>query len=215
MTPLRTDFETRVSEIKSYLALVQIQDSRISSTDPNIEGYKAMKAATHLLVYNLVESTATNIHDLVFDTIKNSRTPFDDLIEPLKKTVLKNAQKPSVDKLLAQLRELSFDLMDATFERDSIFSGNVDAKKLRESFRSLGLQELRPSGRVAKDGSDSLLAIKSNRNDLAHGRKTFAEIGKNMTPNDLERELRCVEVFLSQCITLVENFVQSNRFRIA
>lgn len=213
MSSVRADYDTRIMEIRSYIALLKLQDELMMASDTNIEGYKAMKAATHLLIYNLVESTATGIHEHVFDAVTSSGTSFDELIVPLRKTVLRNAQKPNADKLVLELRNLSLDLMNATFDRENIFAGNVDAKKLRDSFRSLGLDEPRAVGRRAKDGSDSLLKIKGNRNDLAHGRKTFAEIGRHLTPNDLETELDCVAAFLDQCVTIAEEFVRAAKFR--
>lgn len=215
MISLRVDFDTRAAEISSFIALVEIQDSIIAPGDPNMEGYKAMKAATHLLIYNLVESTATSIHELIFDAVTSTKTSFDDLIDPLRKTVLRNAQKPNVDKLVSKLKTLSLDLIDVTFDREGIFAGNVDARKLRESFSSLGLKEPKATGKKAKVGSDSLLKVKSNRNDLAHGRKTFAEIGRDMTPNELAKELDCIKSFLDQCIKIAEDFVSSSGFRVS
>ncbi len=215
MSVVRADFNVRVLEIRSFIELLKEQDKRVSSRSPQINGYKAMKAATHLLIYNLVESTATGIHEQIFDNVRSSGASFDDLIDPLRKTILRNAQRPNVDALLPKLKVLSIDVIEATFDRENLFSGNVDGKKLRASFASLGLNEPVAKGQKAKRGSDSLLVIKGNRNDLAHGRKTFSEVGRDMTPKELEDEFENVCSYLLQCITIVEDYLKSSAYRVS
>lgn len=213
MLTLKTDFNMRIAEINCFINLLKQLDNSLSSSDPHYDGFKAMKASTHLLIYNLVESTATGIHEQVFDAITQQGISFDQLTKPMKCIVLKNTQRPNVDRLVADLKTLSFDIIGKTFDREDIYSGNVDAKKLRESFVSLGMRVPRPRGRNAFNGSQSLVKIKMNRNDLAHGRKTFAEVGRDMTPNDLANELVGVQTFLDQCITIAESFILNQDFK--
>ena len=55
----------------------------------------------------------------------------------------------------------------------------MDARELRETAKRMGVPD-----RVNRDGT-RLLEIKRNRNDLAHGHKSFLEIGKDTSPDDL------------------------------
>jgi hypothetical protein len=56
-------------------------------------------------------------------------------------------------------------------------SGNVDAKAIRELGVCYGFS-CQTNYQITRGGSD-LVVIKRNRNDLAHGQKTFEEIGRD------------------------------------
>jgi hypothetical protein len=43
--------------------------------------------------------------------------------------MLKNITRRKPDKVLDEITEISIDLANATFDRNDIFSGNLDAKK--------------------------------------------------------------------------------------
>lgn len=213
MNTLKADFQDRIHDLRSYLAVVKACESDPAMTANSEVGLKSMKAATHLLMYNLVEFTASGIHQAIFDAIEVSGTDFDSLSLELQRVVLLNARRPDVRNLLPLLSRLSYDLMNASFDRDNIFSGNVDARKIRESFRNLGLKEPRPRGRQASQGGDFLLAIKENRNQLAHGRRTFSQVGRDLTADDLIDQLNCVESYLLHCIDIADSFISKGRYR--
>lgn len=214
MSSLRTDFNTRTNEISCFIKLVKELEGSLPPSDPNYEGFKAMKAATHLLIYNLVESTATGIHEEIFDAITQQGVSFDELTTEMKCAVLENARRPNIKKLVSTLKTLSFDIIGQTFMKEEIYRGNVDFKKLREGFQNLGMGEIKFESEKEYDAcSNSLLSIKANRNDLAHGRKSFAEVGRNMTPRDIETEVHGVRAFLDQCITLAESFIAEEQYK--
>jgi hypothetical protein len=62
-------------------------------------------------------------------------------------------------------------------------SGNVDARAIREFGDCYGFSN-ETECRLTRNGND-LVVIKTNRNDLAHGLKTFEEIGRDHTASDL------------------------------
>jgi hypothetical protein len=57
------------------------------------------------------------------------KVPFDNLRVDIKLIILKNITRRKPDKVLDEITEISIDLANATFDRNDIFSGNLDAKK--------------------------------------------------------------------------------------
>jgi len=75
----------------------------------------------------------------------------------------------------------------------------VDAKAIRELGECYGFS-CATNAKFTRDGSD-LLTIKRNRNDLAHGRKSFEVVGRDYTLQDLllltRRSMRYMDGVLS------------------
>ena len=63
---------------------------------------------------------------------------------------------------MPSLSTISVDVIVATFRKKELFSGNVDAKRIREVALQYGFQN-------PKKKAKELLTVKANRNDLAHG----------------------------------------------
>jgi hypothetical protein len=64
-----------------------------------------------------------------------------------------------------------------------LFSGNIDAREIRETAKSYGFSD-KTDGMKTQNGND-LLKIKTNRNDLAHGDKSFSDVGKDASAEEL------------------------------
>ena len=65
---------------------------------------------------------------------------------------------------------------------------------------------------VAPDGND-LLTVKTTRNDLAHGSKSFAEVGRNFTILDIVRIKDKVIAYLSAMLANVSVYIQQQDYR--
>jgi HEPN superfamily protein len=78
----------------------------------------------------------------------------------------------------------------ATFRKEELASGNVDARLIREIAKLYGFS-------VPSMKSDELLTVKTNRNDLAHGQKSFAEVGRDFDVARLE-QIRSVVIAFFQ-----------------
>ena len=64
------------------------------------------------------------------------------------------------------------------------YGGSLDASRIREIAKSIGIILNESHYNVEKHGK-VLINIKSYRNDLAHGKKSFSDIGKDVTFNGL------------------------------
>lgn len=207
MHEVRTDFGQRAKELLIYLRHVKfISENARSSTEQATA--KSLRAAGYLLAYNLIEATARNTVSAVFDHLRAQGVPFDDLRNELKHLVLKHARARRPDDLVAKFRCIATDIVSQTFDPTEIFSGNVDARKLRYTAKGLGVH----STRASQAASDSLLHVKTHRNDLAHGNKTFAEIGRDTTIEDLRRDSVHAILFMREVIRSTETYLRKRDY---
>ncbi len=192
MNSVFVDFDTRAKEVKGYFSFVlNLADDEVAlrkakgdnaafSAEEHEELMKTFKATCYLLLYNLVESTMRNAIEAIFDELSVQKVSFDDCREELRREILKNFKKRDMEKLLPKLLSLATDVTCKTFERSETFAGNLDARAIRATAKRFGFAE--PTGR----GYTLLQTVKDLRNDLAHGVKSFAEVGRNASPTDLE-----------------------------
>lgn len=218
MITVFTDFQTRALEVEGYFKFVlrlakaelAVQDAANGavafSREEHEELLKTFKATCYLLLYNLVESTMRNAVEAIFDELKAHRVDFDACRKELKQEILKNFKKRSVDKLLPKLLSLAQDVIHETFERKETFAGNLDAQAIRETAKRFGFAE--PTGR----DYSRLQTVKDLRNDLAHGVKSFAEVGKNATPTDLEDARSQTVDILSKTIHNIDDYLRHRHY---
>ncbi|CAM3707123.1 MAE_28990/MAE_18760 family HEPN-like nuclease [Elizabethkingia occulta] len=60
----------------------------------------------------------------------------------------------------------------------------------------------------------TLVDIKKKRNWLAHGEKSFIEVGRSSTFSQLEEAKNYVRAFLDEFITSVEDYITNQHFKI-
>lgn len=217
MTTVQQDFQTRAGEIENYFRFVeQLAEGGIrlvgadSSPAPlNPQDYdlllKTLKANGFILLYNLVESTMKNAIEAVFDEFRVKGVSFDDCREEVRQIVLSNLKAHNPDKVFIALTPLAQKVLTETFRKEKAFAGNVDAKKIREVARDYGFQPP-----LAKSGN--LLTVKSLRNDLAHGDKSFAEVGKDFGVERLDEIKTEVLEYLSEVLANVTVYLQNQDY---
>lgn len=220
MIQQQTEFSERVAEIEAFLKFVEQvelgsvrlmcgnQDHGVLpaySPQDQTDLLRTFKASAFLLLYNLMESTATNAIDAIFDEFARQGTEFDACRLEIRRVILGNLKQHEVAKLLPHLNQLSMDVMTKTFLKDKVFSGNVDARKIRDLADEYGF------GRPAADGSD-LLTVKTNRNDLAHGSKSFADVGRDYTVADIIAMKDKIIIYLKVMLDNVAAYILGKQY---
>lgn len=226
MNSVILDFNTRVKEVDDYFSFLTrlIQEeiklsvidgdgkSKIASLD--LELAKTLKANVFLLLYNLIESTMRNAVEAIFDEFQSKGISFDKIKPEIKVTILQNLQtcfkSLSAKNIHSKISQISIDIITATFERERIFSGNVDAKVIRETAEKYGFSHLTDCSKT-KDGQN-LLVVKDNRNDLAHGIKSFEEVGRNKTIEELLEIKEEVVEYLRQILKNIEGYLDKKEY---
>ena len=98
--------------------------------------------------------------------------------------------------------------MTKTFLKDKVLSGNVDARKIRDLADEYGFTH------PAADGSD-LLVVKTNRNDLAHGSKSFADVGRDYTITDIIAMKDKIIIYLKAMLDNVADYILGKQYLAA
>ena len=171
MTSQRIDFADRAREVARYLRWLRANESHLST--PLLA---TMRAAAFLLIYNMVESSARALTETILDVVGPAALPLSDLSPHLRREFLRQAlRKGAQYDLIGDLDDPAHDVT-RHYDPEKIFSGNVDAKAIRERLVQLGCPDV--DFRVQHGINTGLLKnLRNTRNDLAHGTKSFAGVG--------------------------------------
>jgi hypothetical protein len=214
------DFNERATEVSKYFFLVKnleqgsIELSMGNSNNrktQNIDAelIKTLKSTGFLLLYNLIESTMRNAIQAIFDDIINQKVPYDDLIDKVKKIIITNFKKnKSSDSLIQKIDNISLNIISAGFDEAKLFSGNIDARE--DTAEAYGFS-YKTNARKTQDGYD-LLKIKTNRNDLAHGFKSFEEVGRDATADELLQIKKSVICYLKEILQNIEIYISKQEY---
>lgn len=188
------NFNERSKEVSEYFIFLQsleqgttkllIESKEGSKTQKiDIKLVQTLKASAFLLLYNLIESTMRDAIEAIFEELKNQNVSFDKITPELKKVVLKNLKiqlnKTSIDEIYNKIVYISLDIVKIS-KLEKQFSGNIDYEKIKTTAKEYGF-----SAKTKTDIKDYLFKVKTNRNDLAHGHKSFAEVGKDKSIDEL------------------------------
>lgn len=209
MFEARKIFNERKEEIDGFLDHL----SSFEKQNSNQKLEQTLKASCFLLLYNLVESTLTQAITAIYDDFDEKNIEYLSIKETLQKRVVKNLiNKPDKLDRLHDTFMSKVNLLVSSFDEKTLFSGNVDAKRIREISQEYGFSSKNIS-KKAKGGSD-LLTIKTNRNDLAHGSKSFSEIGRNYTITDLQEMKEASFAYLDSILKNIESYIQKQEYLI-
>lgn len=223
MQTTKIEFEKRLKEIDLYFSILAPLDNCSCSLEyKSIEGKinqltidselnKILKANGFILLYNLIEATIRNTIRAIGNKINDEGIAYQNFSDNLKRLWVNHNFK-DIDKhtdrhqfispLLHQIVNNQF----LKFEEESIsISGNIDAKKVREIAKRIGYKE-------PKNGHQ-LVTIKEKRNQLAHGDKTFSEIGRDFTCKDLMEIKQALKIFIEEVLDNVQNYIDTQGYR--
>jgi len=106
------------------------------------------------------------------------------------------------------LSVISTNIVVAKFQKDELGRGNVDGRFVRHLAAVYGF--------AAPDvKSDELLTVKTNRNDLARGLKSFAEVGRDFDLARLEKIRLQVVGFLTALLASISAYIANSDYLIA
>jgi hypothetical protein len=165
-----------------------------------------MKSSTLLMIYNSVESTMTGLLQDVFDHLQKNAIDFNALNDTMKALVLTYTKRRNSEKLVEKMRASALTLVVACFEKNDVFSGNLDCKRIREALKELGVSSKYAYREIA------LLKVKEERNDLAHGNKSFSDCGKAYTASQLQDIHKRSGKILNQVIRDFEQYLNKKAY---
>lgn len=203
MLNAQSEFQRRANEIEEYISYLEKLETQVGFSVTLIN---TMKSSTLLMIYNIVESTMTNLIQDVFDHLQQAGISFDALNTNMKTLVLGYTKRRNPSLLVSKMNDSAISLVIACFERSDVFSGNLDCAKIRETLRDVGVAT-RYTYR-----EPVLLKVKTERNDLAHGIKSFSDCGKTYSAKQLREFYSKTALVLSKVIGDFEQFLAAKAY---
>jgi hypothetical protein len=223
----------RSTEVTSYLEFLKVAVERravLSAKDGEqqfpltLELTHTLKANLVLLLYSAMEATLVQLLDEMHDDIGANCSSADALNVHLLRVVLRTVKKDSKSTVLSSASPLHSSLfrywMDDWTSRisgkdkrvDGI-SGSVDSLVFYEQLKKFGVVAQTPNDRPPAHLTDAALQkVKNNRNELAHGEKSFTDLGRDLSVESLETDSLAVFDTLRNIATEVDIYLREKRY---
>lgn len=230
MNSVIEDFEQRAKDIRSYLRMLERMEGPGSVLRRTSGGRKHSvaveenwrvigKATAYLLLYNLVESAVRSGLEQLYVAVKSDQCTCQTLSESIRWVWIDQRHRAVRHENASPVnyRQAACGLVeDIVQERIVQLSaeelpgaGSLDAARIRDVCKRHDL-ELKVH-RNAKGGA-GLLTVKSQRNALAHGDKSFAECGRDVTLQDLQQTAKETELYVRGFLRSVEKYIAKKRY---
>ena len=210
------EFVTNVESIETYKQN-KIDFSAFVTRDLQ----KILRANCFLLLYNLVESTIKNSIWEIYDTIEDEKLKYDCISEKMKEIWLEEKAKElnelassnKIQKNIKSFIEKSENEHFISFSKERVsISGNLDYRsisKLILKYGFFGQLNINNEKILRK----ALLKIKSERNALAHGNKSFRESAEIITIQQLNEYRIEILDYLLQITKNALKFLENGKYK--
>jgi hypothetical protein len=224
-SPLLDEFKLRKVEVDLWFGVLRSQEARATGRRKSNAAeakFKLLKAGTFLVLYNLTEATVRVCVDALWDRVRENGVCVADLKAEIRETwvgsrfrraanAFSASGKTYRDEALSILRDvLEHKPAEARF-RTLGGGGNLDQVSILEICRAHCLK-FRPP-RKSWAGAD-LTAIKTRRNQLAHGLMTFDEVGASYTVKELGNIRSRTVTYLESFVRQFDRYVSRDGFKI-
>lgn len=227
MTTIKQQLEDRKREFFAYLRLLRHIEGRLLPRAaakkrvgdlPTADSFKAMKAAAFLMLYNIIEAPIIGAVAEVYKAIALDRCKLIDVSQQIRELWIDqrfwiapyDATPSTYRNRAAHLLRQTMDGVTLALDaRKLSLGGNVDGEIVRNLCTKHGCKLV--VHRATRGGAE-LETVKEQRNDLAHGTKTFAECGQAFGASDIDRIARQCLTFLAGFIRTLDKFVASKGY---
>lgn len=212
MKSIYVDFGRR--KANSNLLLSHIE--RLSSVSGNVDICIILKSSLYISIYNNVEATIYSILEKVHDEISSRH--YSELIDTLKEKVadfhfgnqkVMSAKKKAILSEFIMSGRYHLPQLDEYQKFKTVFSGNLNLKKIRDIFKSYGI-----SLGYVRGNPEHLLSVTNKRNMIAHGEQSLSEAGKTSNTS-LRSVMKSVDFILEDTIIRAEDYIENKRYLIA
>ncbi len=220
MDDLLDDLGNREKEIEEYFKLINFVEGETLSNS-NGEQFdvsplliKTLKGTVFLLLYNLIESTMREAISAIHDSISSSNQGYDDVRTELQKELWRRARNNNItlDDIVSETAGgVSINFHIATFNAKNLFSGNITRAEIKKIAKIYGFTERTDARKTAK--GERLEEVKNNRNDLAHGNKTFSGVGSVNTISELEDLYSTIIHYIYEIVDNIMDCVDNKKYQ--
>lgn len=227
------DFETRIEEVELYFKFANQIDKIESYKQSNYqltEGVelsikrdlqKMIRANCYLILYNLVESTVRASIWAVYDSISDNKVTFEELPDNLKQLWLSQQaseviELSNIKKTKIKLNDLILSSLESKpieFSKTRVsISGNLDYRSIEiiiKDYAFHGKITVEDKRKLGK----ALLKVKSERNALAHGNKSFRQAAEIITVQELTDFKILIVTYLRDITKNVSTYITNEKYR--
>lgn len=183
-----------------------------------------LKANLVLLLYSAMEATLIQLLDEMHDAIGNNCSSADALNVDLLRLVLKTVRKEKNEAVLSSTAPLHQSLFtywisdwqqktSGKDKRGDGISGSVDSLVFYEQLKKFGVVARTPNDRPPTHLTNAALQkIRINRNELAHGEKSFTDLGRDLAVPTLESDSSAVFDTLRKIAAEVDNYLRGQHY---
>lgn len=183
-----------------------------------------LKANLVLLLYSAMEATLIQLLDEMHETIGVNCTSVDDLNAQLLCVVLRTVKKDTSEKVLLSTAPLHMSLFEFWMadwknrtsgkdKRIDGISGSVDSLVFYQQLKKFGVVAPTANDRPPSHLTHSALQkVKIKRNELAHGEKSFTDLGRDLAVEDLESDSSAVFGNLQKIADEVDTYLRDQRY---
>ncbi|GAB3358969.1 MULTISPECIES: MAE_28990/MAE_18760 family HEPN-like nuclease [Giesbergeria] len=222
--------QDRKAEVDDYLKFLEVALERNSIISANggatslslsINITHTLKANLLLLLYSAMEATLIQLLDEMHDAINSNCDSADNLNSELLRLVLKTFQKNANTQSFSANSPLHQELFKhwmndwqgkttAKEKRSDGISGSVDGVVFYKQLKKFGVIAATPNDKPPPHLTHwALQKIKNDRNDLAHGEKSFVDLGRMLSLEELKINAEAVFVTLKNIALEVDSYLSS------
>jgi hypothetical protein len=208
MKGVTTDLlERNVSINRLFTHIEEVSDQR-----GKIEVVVVLKASFFVALYNNIEATAYATLEKVHYRLGLRK--YSELTEKLQKRMLeysfgkgrsadlKDTSKVEAMKQKILAEDLRFPSIHDFLNRKTIFSGNLDARRLGEIADEYGMR-----APLFRGKTQHVLTVKNKRNKIAHGELSLSDAGKGIKNRELGDIFDAVNLVLEAFISTTDEFL--------
>jgi hypothetical protein len=221
--------KSRRKEVTGYLRFLEkaletnaeIQSPGAVQLPLELELTHTLKANTYLLLYNTIEALMTQLLAEIHDEIKASNATLDDLnpklyLEVIRK--LKSGEENIAETFSHPSGRPFLDYWLRDYEkriqanRNPHFSGNIDGMRIK----IIGLKYGFATGDDVADAKlthKALQDAKNHRNTLAHGEKSFTDLGRSLSYAQIRDDAVATLRTLNTIRLVVDDFLAVEGYR--
>lgn len=230
MSDLRVFFDERKSEVDVYFNFIKnVGIDRINHKTIKFDAKtnfqttddlkKVLKSNCILILYNLIEGVVTKSVEFIIDKINDQQIEYKDLIKGIKYLMLRTSSKQKIQSfehmnkdLVGIIDNLFNEVFNVTFDREAkkrILGGGGD-------FNDNFINEISKKLDISFSRTERTLSdLKIDRNDLAHGSKSYIECSQNKTFSDIKKQKTKVFKYLDYYVKAVEKFIEEKKYKIS
>ena len=211
-------FEDRKKEIEFYYSImldIENETGNICTVD-NSKFFRILKSNFLLMLYNLVEACIVSGMLEIYENLKNSGSPYNDLIDEIQKiwsstevrNIYKNSGKfTSYEKTIRRMINQIIKAHPIILTRSALnISGNLDARKIKK------LCDEHRIHCVIPDDEGCLKIVKEKRQCLAHGDESFGDCTRDLSLGQLQHIKDKVISFITAILAGMKEYYDNKSY---